>query len=189
MPLHMHVGEQAREVDECLAETGLRPVELLAAHGCLSARFVAVHATNVLAHEAKLLGDANAFACICATTERDVGDGLPDLGALRAAGARLCTGVDSHVLVDPIDDLRALETHERLRTRARVTFRPKRGTPAEQLWREGSIEGAAACGFRGTGGQVVIRRDHPTLALVEDELLLDAIVFGANASIVDHVEI
>jgi formimidoylglutamate deiminase len=189
MPLHMHVGEQSGEVDQCVVETGLRPVELLADHGCLSPRFVAVHATNVLAHEAKLLGDANAFVCICATTERDLGDGLPDLSRLRSAGARLCTGVDSHVLVDPIEDLRALETHERLRTRARVTFRPKYGTPAEQLWREGSFEGAAACGFRDAGGHLVIRRGHPTLALVKDEFLLDAVVFGANASIVDHVEI
>jgi formimidoylglutamate deiminase len=159
MPFHMHVAEQAREVDECLAETGRRPVELLADNGVLSGRFVAVHATNLLPHEARLLGTARAFACICPTTERDLGDGLPDLGALRAAGVRLCTGVDSHVLVDPIEDLRALETHERLRTRTRVTFGAGGAggegdgsgiagpTPAEELWRAGSIEGAAACGF------------------------------------------
>ena len=121
MPLHMHVAEQAREVDECLAETGRRPVELLADLGVLSERFVAVHATNVAPHEARLLGQARAFACLCPTTERDLGDGLPDVGSLARAGARLCTGVDSHVLVDPIEDLRALETHERLRTRSRVT--------------------------------------------------------------------
>jgi formiminoglutamate deiminase len=188
MPLHMHVAEQSREVDECVAETGRRPVELLADHGLLTDRFVAVHATNLLAHEARLLGDARAFVCICPTTERDLGDGLPDLSALRAAGARLCTGVDSHVLVDPIEDLRALETHERLRTRARVTFRPVRVTPAEQLWREGSSEGAAACGFADAGGHVVIRRDHPLLALVDEEFLLDAIVFGGNPSLIERVE-
>jgi formiminoglutamate deiminase len=188
MVLHMHVSEQTREVDECLAETGRRPVELLADHGVLFSRFVAVHATNLLAHEARLLGDARAFACVCPTTERDLGDGLPDLGALRAAGARLCTGVDSHALVDPIEDLRGLETHERLRTRSRVTFRPAGATPAEQLWREGSSEGAAACGFPDTGGQIVIRRDHPLLELVADEYLLDAIVFGGNPSLIDRVE-
>jgi cytosine/adenosine deaminase-related metal-dependent hydrolase len=151
----------------------------------LSGRFVAVHATHLLAHEARLLGAARSFACVCATTERDLGDGLPDLTALRAAGARLCTGVDSHVIVDPIEDLRALETHERLRTRSRVTFRPAAGTPAEQLWREGSLEGAAACGFEDAGGHVVVRRDHPALALVEDELLLDAVVFGAGPGVLD----
>jgi formiminoglutamate deiminase len=189
LPLHMHVAEQAREVDECVAETGRRPVELLADHGLLSARFVAVHATNLLAHEARLLGAARAFACVCPTTERDLGDGLPDLTALRAAGARLCIGVDSHVLVDPIEDLRALETHERLRTRSRVTFRPPTGTPAEQLWREGSLQGAAACGFADAGGQVVIRREHPSLALVAEEVLLDAIVFGSNTSVIERVDV
>jgi formimidoylglutamate deiminase len=188
LPLHMHVAEVVREVDECVAETGRRPVELLAEHGLLSDRFVAVHATNLLPHEASLLGAARAFACICATTERDLGDGLPDLTSLRAAGVRLCTGGDSHVVIDPIDDLRSLETHERLRTRTRVTFRPAGATPAEQLWREGSLHGAAACGFADAGGHVVVRADHPALALVEEAFVLDAVVFGAPASIVDHVE-
>jgi formiminoglutamate deiminase len=188
LPLHMHVAEQAREVDECVAETGRRPVELLAERGVLSERFVAVHATHLEPHEARLLGDAGSFACICATSERDLGDGLPELSALRAAGVRLCTGVDSHVLVDPLEDLRALETHERLRTRTRVTFRPAEGTPAEQLWREGSLNGAEACGFAGAGGEVVVRRDHPALALVDDEHLLDALVFGAGSGAIQGVE-
>jgi formiminoglutamate deiminase len=180
LPLHMHVAEQAREVHECVAETGRRPVELLADRGLLSDRFVAVHATNLLAHEAALLGSARAFACLCPTTERDLGDGLPDVGALRAAGVRLCTGVDSHVLVDPIEDLRALETHERLRTRTRVTFEPSSGasTPAEDLWRCGSHEGSAACGFKESAAEITIPADHPSLELVPAEFLLDAIVFG-----------
>ena len=186
LPLHMHVAEQAREVSECVAETGRRPVELLADSGLLSPRFVAVHATNLLAHEAALLGDAGAFACLCPTTERDLGDGLPDIGALRRAGVRLCTGVDSHVLVDPIEDLRALETHERLRTRSRVTFEPPRtGTPAEDLWRSGSLEGSAACGFFDgggpAGGEIAIPEGHPSLELVPPEFLLDAIVFGLSS--------
>jgi formimidoylglutamate deiminase len=147
-----------------------------------------VHATHLLPHEARLLGEARSFACICATTERDLGDGLPDVGALRTAGVRLCAGVDSYVVVDPVEDLRALETHERLRTRTRVTFRPAQGTPAEQLWCEGSLEGARACGFSDAGGLLVVRRDHPALALVDDEFLLDAIVFGAGASVVERVE-
>jgi formimidoylglutamate deiminase len=222
MPLHMHVAEQAREVAECLAETGRRPVELLADSGVLSERFVAVHATNVAAHEAVLLGQARAFACLCPTTERDLGDGLPDVDRLVSAGARLCTGVDSHVLVDPIEDLRALETHERLRTRSRVTRawrgsaaagdrrplgkRRARGgsvgvegaaafegadppSPAEKLWRAGSIEGAKACGFaNGAGGQLVIRQGHPSLELVPPRFALDAIVFGSGCAIVDRVE-
>jgi formimidoylglutamate deiminase len=208
MPLHMHVAEQVREVDECVAETGRRPVELLADNGVLSERFVAVHATNLAPNEAQLLGAAKAFACICPTTERDLGDGLGDLAGLASAGVRLCTGVDSYVLVDPIEDLRALETHERLRTRTRMTrvtgawqARDPAGAsqastgspaPAEQLWRAGSIEGAAACGFGASegaaGGHVVIREDHPSLELVPPALLLDAIVFGSGCAIIDRVE-
>jgi formiminoglutamate deiminase len=184
LPIHMHVAEQQREIDECVSETGRRPMELLADHGLLSDRFAAVHATHLEPSEARLLGEARGFACVCATTERDLGDGLPDLGSLRAAGARLCTGIDSHVVTDPIDDLRALETHERLRTQKRVTFEPARGTPAEQLWREGSIEGAIACGFEDAGAEIAIDRRHPTLELVEEAELLDAIVFSGGPSLV-----
>jgi formimidoylglutamate deiminase len=188
LPVHMHVAEQPREVDECVAETGRRPVELLADHGLLSARFVAVHATHLSLPEARLLGNARAFACVCATTERDLGDGLPDLTALRSSGARLCAGIDSHVITDPFDDLRALETHERLRTGSRVTFQPVGRTPAEQLWLEGSVEGAVACGFADAGARVVLDLDHPTLALVDDAHMVDAVVFSGAPSLVVGIE-
>jgi formimidoylglutamate deiminase len=184
LPFHMHVAEQPREIEECVAETGKRPVELLADLGVLSPRFVAVHATHLLPHEAALLGGAKAFACICPTTEADLGDGLPDLVALRQSGVRLCTGIDSHVVTDPIAELRGLETLARLRTGTRVTFAPSVGTPAEQLWREGSLEGAAACGFTHSGETVRIARDHATLAIVPTELLLDAVVFGGTSSLI-----
>ncbi|HLK39971.1 MAG TPA: formimidoylglutamate deiminase [Polyangiaceae bacterium] len=188
LPLHMHVAEQAREVAECLAETGRRPVELLADSGVLGERFVAVHAIHLSATEVTLLGTSKSFVCACPTTERDLGDGLADLGALRGAGVRLCTGVDSHVLVDPIEDLRALETHERLRTGSRVTFRPAEGTPAQALWEAGSVTGASACGFDRPGGTVVIPRDHPALALVDDDHLIDAIVFGGGSGLIARVD-
>jgi formimidoylglutamate deiminase len=188
LPFHMHVAEQPREVDECVAETGKRPIALLAEHGVLSPRFVGVHCTHLDETEARLLGQARGYACICATTEKDLGDGLPDISALRRHGARLCTGIDSHVVTDPIDDLRALETQERLRTRSRVTYEPPGGTLATQLWREGSIEGALACGFSDAGGVVTIPRDHPSIALVEQGNLLDAIVFSGSVGLVSGIE-
>lgn len=184
LPLHMHVAEQRREVEECVAETGKRPVELLADLGVLSPRFVAVHATHLEPHEAALFGAAGAMACICPTTEADLGDGLPDLVSLREAGARLCTGIDSHVITDPIAELRGLETLARLRSQSRVTFSAAGRTPAEQLWREGSLHGAQACGFADEGGTIRIDRDHPTLELVEESLLLDAVVFSGSAALV-----
>jgi formimidoylglutamate deiminase len=185
LPLHMHVAEQEREVTEFITETGHRPVELLAEHGLLDSRFVAVHATQLLPHEATLLGAARSFACICPTTERDLGDGLADIGALRAGGVRLCTGIDSHVITDPFEELRGLETHERLRTRRRITHQPQEGTLAEQLWQEGSTLGEAACGFdEASGPQITLDRRHPTLTLVDDAHLLDAIVFSGGPGLV-----
>ncbi|XXT21564.1 formimidoylglutamate deiminase [Sorangium sp. So ce429] len=184
--VHMHVAEQPAEIEACLAETGRRPVELLAERGVLSERFVAVHATHLAPHEPALLGAARAFACLCPTTERDLGDGLPDVGALRAAGVRLCVGIDSHVITDPFEDLRGVELGERLRTGKRVTLRGEGGaTPSEALWEIGSLRGAEACGFADAGGTIAIRRDAPALALVPEERLLDAVVYSGSPAIVE----
>ncbi len=121
--LHAHVAEQEREVDACLHEHGRRPVELLHELGALSSRFTAVHATHLAPHEARLIGEARAHVSVCRTTERDLGDGLPDLATLRAHGARFSTGVDSHAASDPFEEARAMELDERTRARAReVTF-------------------------------------------------------------------
>lgn len=184
LPLHMHVAEQPAEIQACLAETGRRPLELCADKGLLGPRFVAVHATHLAPHEPALLGQAGAFACICSTTERDLGDGLPDIGALVASGARLCTGIDSHVITQPLEDLRGIELGERLRTQKRVVLRDERRTPAEQLWEMGSLLGAQACGFEDAGGTIAIDRDAPELALVEEDRLLDAVVYSGTAACV-----
>lgn len=183
LPLHMHVAEQPAEIAASIAETGRRPVELLADHGVLGARFVAVHATHLSDHEPRLLGEGSAFACLCPTTERDLGDGLPDVGALIRAGVRLCAGVDSHVVTAPLEDLRGIDLGERLRTGRRVTLRPDGRTPAEELWRIGSIEGAAALGFEDTGGTITVAGDAPDLALVDDDHLLDAVVYSAGPGV------
>lgn len=181
LPLHMHVAEQPAELAACRAETGLLPIELLAERGVLGPRFVAVHATHLAAHEFALLGGSKSFVCLCPTTERDLGDGLPNVGALYAAGARLCVGIDSHVVTHPLEDLRGVELGERLRTQQRVTLRPPTGrTPAEELWRMGSELGAQACGFADSGGTVTIPRSAPELALVADDLLLDAVVYSGG---------
>jgi formimidoylglutamate deiminase len=194
IPVHMHVAEQRREVDECVAETGRRPVELLADFGLLGPRFWAVHATHLAPHEARLLGDAGAGVCLCPTTERDLGDGLPDVSALVAAGVPLSVGVDSHVLTEPLEELRGVELGERLRTERRCVLGPPPGAEGDQaeqpdptlaswLWRVGSLEGERALGFDAPRPRVTVNEDHPALAWVHPEHLLEAIVFGAPASV------
>jgi len=188
LPLHMHVAEQPAEITACLAETGKRPVELCAERGVLGPRFVAVHATHLAPHEPALLGQARAFVCLCPTTERDLGDGLPDLGALQSAGVRLCAGIDSHVITNPLEDLRGIELGERLRTGRRVVLHAGAETPAQALWRIGSIEGARALGFEDAGCMIAIDRDAPELALVEDETLIDAVVYGSSPSVLKEAQ-
>jgi len=187
--LHAHVAEQPAEITACLAETGKRPVELLADRGVLSPRFVAVHATHLAPHEARLLGEAGAFVCLCPTTERDLGDGLPDVTALVDAGALLCTGIDSHVMTAPLEDLRCVDLGERLRTGKRIALRTKDAggrTPAEELLRIGSEFGARACGFSDVGGEIEVDLGAPELDLVRPEHRLDAVVYSANAGIFRH---
>jgi cytosine/adenosine deaminase-related metal-dependent hydrolase len=155
-------------------------VELLADLGVLDERFVAVHAIHLTQQEAALLGKARAFVCLCPTTERDLGDGLPDVDALRAAGVRLCMGVDSHVITHPLEDLRCIDLGERLRTGKRSGIVTEGRTPAEELWRIGSTEGAVALGFPDAGATVTIDLDAPELELVKAEHLLDAVVYSGG---------
>ncbi|MCS6899052.1 MAG: formimidoylglutamate deiminase [Myxococcales bacterium] len=190
LPFHMHVAEQPGEVESCLAETGRRPVELLDQEGVLQlgAKMVAVHGTHLMPEEAARLGRQGCFVCINATTERDLGDGHPNLGALRKAGVRLCTGIDSYVMTDPFEEMRGIELGERLRTLQRVTERQETPTLAERLWAAASIEGAKSLGFEDAGGVVLLDLTHPTFALVDPEYLLDAAVFSAGPSVVKGVE-
>ncbi|HKY23988.1 MAG TPA: amidohydrolase family protein, partial [Gaiella sp.] len=107
--LHVHADEQPREIEECLAEHNLRPIEVLAATGCLGERTTVVHATHANGAELDLLRDSRARICACPTTEADLGDGF--LPAVRVAhrGIPLCIGSDSNVRIDPLEELRELE--------------------------------------------------------------------------------
>jgi formiminoglutamate deiminase len=192
LPFHMHVAEQPGEIDACVAEHKRRPVELLSEAGVLDERFCAVHATVLEPHEAKLLGDARASVCVCPTTEPDLGDGLPDLTALRNHGVRLSVGIDSHVLTDAIEEMRALEMHERLRTRRRVTFTANGRTPAEQLLVDASVHGAQAIGFDGEidgarvsfGARTLIPLAGAVcLEGVDEDVLADAFVFSGTSAL------
>jgi formiminoglutamate deiminase len=122
-PLHAHVSEQPAENEQVQAAFGRSPVAVLRDAGALGSRFTAVHATHL--SDADVADLSTSFACICPTTERDLGDGIGPAGALRDAGAALTIGSDQHVVVDPFDELRALEGHERLQAGRRGVFSPR----------------------------------------------------------------
>lgn len=184
MPLHMHVAEQRREVQECLAEHGRRPVTLLAERDVLDARFVAVHATHLTSAEVEALARARSFVCLCRTTERDLGDGLPPLSALAGHGARLCFGADSHASSDPFEEARAAELDERSRTERRCA-----AADGDALLAAATREGYAAIGMHGleTEDRVLLDRTAPELAGAPEALADDAVIFAASARSVDEV--
>src|SRR5918999_1698132 len=107
--LHVHADEQPREIEECLAEHGVRPVELLARTGCLGPRTTIVHATHADDAELDLVAEAGARICVCPTTEANLGDGFLRVDAVCERGIGLCIGSDSNVRVDPLEELRELE--------------------------------------------------------------------------------
>jgi formimidoylglutamate deiminase len=113
LPLHVHADEQPREIEECLAEHGVRPIELLARHDCLGPLTTVVHATHADDRELDLLADAGARVCVCPTTEANLGDGFARFEQLRERGIGICIGSDSNIRIDPLEELRELETSAR----------------------------------------------------------------------------
>jgi formiminoglutamate deiminase len=142
-PLHAHVSEQVAENQQCLAAHGMTPTGLLADAGALSGRFSAVHATHLTVTDIELLGGAASYACLCPTTERDLGDGIGPSRRLRDAGARLTVGSDSHAVVDGFEELRAVEMHERLTAQQRGHW------SAAELLAAGTVDGHRSLGLAG----------------------------------------
>jgi formiminoglutamate deiminase len=140
-PLHVHVSEQPAENSECLAATGLTPVALLAEAGAWTPRTTAVHATHLTADDVATLGDAQAYACFCPTTEAELADGIGPSLALREAGARLTLGSDSNTVIDMFAEARAVEMHHRLATGVRGAW------TADQLWAAAGTTGHESLGF------------------------------------------
>lgn len=143
-PLHMHVSEQRKENEDCASHYGQTPVEVLGAAGALGERAVAVHATHLTDGDRGLLASTGTRACFCPTTERDLGDGIGAAAALAADGVGLCLGSDSHAVVDPFEEMRALEMNERLSSQRRGHF------SASELLHVGADH--AAIGWGDVGG-------------------------------------
>ena len=122
---HAHVSEQPAENEACLAFYGMTPVQLLAQAGAVDRDFTAVHATHLTDADIKTLGGADAVASFCPTTERDLADGIGPSRELLDAGARLSLGSDQHAVIDMFEEVRGLESHERLRTLHRGRLTPE----------------------------------------------------------------
>jgi formiminoglutamate deiminase len=115
-PLHVHLSEQVAENQACLAAYGVTPTRLLHEADLLGPDTTVVHATHLTDDDVELLGTTGTNVCITPTTERDLADGIGPARRLHEAGCRISIGSDSHAVVDPFEELRALELDERLAT-------------------------------------------------------------------------
>ena len=177
LPLHVHADEQPREVEECLAEHGCRPIELLARTGCLGPHATVVHATHADDAELDLLAESGTTVCACPTTEADLADGFLPAARIEHRHISLCIGSDSNVRIDPFEELRELEGIARRQTGRRGVF----GT--ERLLCFGADEGGRALGLE-RWPDLEIDLGHRSLRGVDGVDVLDALVAGCGGDIV-----
>ncbi|MFE0425852.1 formimidoylglutamate deiminase [Streptomyces sp. NPDC058953] len=189
VPVHVHLSEQPAENEACLAVHGVTPAGLLDRHGFWKPTTTAVHATHLTGDDIRILGSAGAGVCMCPTTERDLADGIGPAADLARAGSPLSLGSDSHAVIDILEEARAMELDERLRTRSRGHW------TAAALLRAASGDGHAALGRPGAGriepgapaDLATVALDTVRTAGPVPRLAAEAVVFAATAADVRDV--
>jgi formimidoylglutamate deiminase len=176
LPLHVHADEQPREIEECLAEHGVRPITLLAREGCLGERTTIVHATHADGSELDLVAESGARICVCPTTEANLGDGFLPVQRVVHRRIELCIGSDSNVRIDPLEELRELEGIARRQTGRRGVL------STGELERIGSANGAAALGLD-SWPDATVDLDHLQLRGVAADDVYPALVFSCAGDV------
>ena len=184
-PLHIHAAEQEKEVTDCIAWSGKRPVRWLLDTVGLDARWCVIHATHMDAGETRDLARSGAVAGLCPVTEANLGDGIfPATDYLEAGGA-FGVGTDSNVLISAAEELRTLEYGQRLRDRQRVRLAAPGQSVGERLYAEALAGGAQASGRRigrleagARADWIVLDETDPMLAFADTETTLDRVLFS-----------
>jgi len=193
-PIHIHIAEQTREVDDCLAWCGKRPIELLTEITALDPRWCLIHATHMTPAETSAVAASGAVAGLCLTTEANLGDGLFPAPDYLAAGGRFGVGSDSHIGVSASEELRLMEYGQRLALRQRNRLRIDGPSIGAGLYRAAARGGAQAMGVAGgeiAVGQaadlVVLDGANPKLVERRGDLILDSLVFAGDNALVRDV--
>lgn len=195
-PIHIHVAEQTKEVEDCFAWCGKRPVELLLDSFEVSSRWTAIHATHMTDDETAGLARSGAVTGLCPMTEANLGDGIFPAVRYRQAGGMLAIGSDSHISVSPAEDLRMLEYSQRLRDRTRNALAAGPGQSTGRTLFDAACKGGArsmaqpvgalAPGFR--ADMVILDADHSSLTgRVADDALDSWIFAGGNPCVKDVI--
>ena len=194
VPIHLHIAEQLREVEQCVATTGMRPVEWLLENENVDERWCLVHATHMNDVEIEALARSNAVVCICPTTEANLGDGIFSLQPFLAHGGRMAIGSDSQVSINPFEELRWLEYGQRLAMKTRNVVSLQNAHVGQELFDRALTGGAQAVSQSpvglaiGAGADLLtLNAADPVLAGHGDETLLDALVFSGYRSPIERV--
>ncbi len=193
-PVHIHAAEQVKEVADCVAWSGARPVEWLLDNAGVDERWCLIHSTHLDEREVPRLAASGAVAGLCPVTEANLGDGIFPAIDYLAEGGRFGVGTDSNILVDAAQELRALEYSQRLAHRARALLAGE-DSPfvGANLFARAVEGGAQALGVPaglavGHAADIVsLDLDHPSFAGADDATLFDRWIFSARASAVDTV--
>jgi formiminoglutamate deiminase len=194
-PVHIHIAEQTREVDECLAWSGQRPMQWLFDHAAVDGRWCLVHSTHTTAEEINRLAQSRAVAGLCPITEANLGDGIFNGQDFLAQGGAFGIGSDSNVLIGVADELRQLEYSQRLANRARNVMARKAATSTGRALFEAALNGGsqalgvASCGLTEGAFADIVSLDagHVALAGRSQDTILDSWIFGAGGGLVDCV--
>jgi formiminoglutamate deiminase len=192
-PVHIHIAEQPREVEDCFDWSGVHPVSWLLDHAAVDDRWCLVHATHVTDAETAALARSGAVVGLCPITEANLGDGLFPARRFVEAGGRIGIGSDSNVLIDMSEELRLLEYGQRLAYRARNLLVEEGGSSGESLFRralEGGAQALGAAAGLAAGAPadfITLDPDHPSLHARDGAGLTDALIFAAGRGAIDGV--
>ncbi|WP_342360884.1 formimidoylglutamate deiminase [Terrarubrum flagellatum] len=184
-PIHIHVAEQQKEVDDCIAWGGKRPVELLFDSTYVGEQWCLIHATHLTEEERNQLGESSAVAGLCPVTEANLGDGVFDGVNYRDIGGRFGVGTDSNIEIGVGAELRMLEYSQRLRDQRRSLLAELGGSVGRTLYESALAGGAQACGRKigkiapGCRADLVtLDSDHPALVGRRGDALIDSAIFA-----------
>jgi formimidoylglutamate deiminase len=193
-PIHLHIAEQQREVDQCLSSYGRRPVRWLLENLDVGERWCLVHATHMDGEEIRSLARSGAVVCLCPSTEANLGDGLFPLHDYLAAGGQIAIGSDSHISINPFEELRWLEYGQRLASQTRNVAALEQAHVGRELFTRALHGGLQASGHepRGIGvgsvaDLVALHDDDPMLVGHGEASLLDALVFSGYRLPIERV--
>ena len=193
-PLHIHIAEQTKEVDDCIQWSGQRPVEWLLNHQNIDQRWCLIHATHMTQTERQTIAQSGAVAGLCPITEGNLGDGIfPGVDYVQDGG-RFAIGSDSNVLINAAEELRTLEYTQRFRDRGRNLLGTDNTSTGRALFDHalsggtqslGRKIGKIDVGFR--ADIITLNTDHPALVALINDGWLDGWIFAANSPAISDV--